>query len=114
MAKDDYPVIVYQILAYLYNCLKSGVPIEEKYLVAQGELFSINTEYWKFIIYNLVKDELIEGVTLQSVWGKKYPIVQNIGDAGITPKGIQYLTDNSFINKAKEMLKDVKAIIPFT
>ena len=22
MAKDDYQVIVYQILAYLYNCLK--------------------------------------------------------------------------------------------
>ena len=32
MAKDDYHVIVYQILAYLYQCLKKGKKIEEKNL----------------------------------------------------------------------------------
>ncbi len=28
MSKDDYPVIVYQILTYLYTQLKKGEPIE--------------------------------------------------------------------------------------
>lgn len=28
MARDDYHVIVYQILAYLYQCLKNGSPVD--------------------------------------------------------------------------------------
>ena len=28
MAKNDYPVIVYQILSYLYKCLKSGDDVQ--------------------------------------------------------------------------------------
>ena len=27
MAKDDYHVIVYQILSYLYTCLKKDLPV---------------------------------------------------------------------------------------
>lgn len=113
MVKDDYDVIVYQILAYLYNCLKKDITIDSQYLQAQGELFNINDTYWRFIIYNLSHDGLIDGVILQTVWGEKYPIVENLKDTGITPKGIQYLTDNSFMKKAKELLKDPKSIIPF-
>lgn len=30
MAKDDYFVIVYQILSYLYKCLKEGTRIDER------------------------------------------------------------------------------------
>lgn len=37
----------------------------------------------------------------------------DIKDIMITPKGIEYLTDNSFLNKAKEFLKDIRAIVPF-
>ena len=28
MAKNDYPVIVYQILSYLYKCLKNGDDVQ--------------------------------------------------------------------------------------
>lgn len=113
MTKDDYEVIVYQILAYLYNCLKKDIKIETKYLEPQGKLFIINTQYWQFIIYNLYNDALIDGISLTKVWGDKYPLISELEDIGITPKGIQFLTDNSFINKATEMLKDAKSIIPF-
>ena len=113
MAKDDYEVIVYQILAYLYQCLKKDMDIDKQYLDPQGEMLNINTKYWQFIIYNLVKDELIEGVVLNKVWGEKYPLIEELENMNITPKGIQFLTDNSFIQKAKEMLKDTKSIIPF-
>lgn len=30
MAKDDFHVLVYQILAYLYQCLKSGETVNPK------------------------------------------------------------------------------------
>ena len=113
MAKDDYPVIVYQILAYLYSCLKSDIKVDESYLFPQGKLFNINTNYWKFIIFNLVDGGYVEGVVLEQVWGQKYPNVIDLEEISITPLGIQYLTDNSFIAKAKEMLKDAKSIIPF-
>jgi YjcQ protein. len=113
MAKDDYEVIVYQILAYLYQCLKKDMDIEEQYLKPQGKLFDINTKYWQFIIYNLVKDGLIEGGVLNKVWGEKYPLIEELENMNITTKGIQFLTDNSFIQKAKEMLKDAKSIVPF-
>lgn len=113
MAKDDYQVIVYQVLAYLYQCLKKDIEIEEKYLVSQGKLFNINSSYWSFIMSNLVEDGLVKGPTLKKVWGMKYPLIENLEDISITPKGIQYLTDNAFIKKATEVLKDTKAIIPF-
>lgn len=113
MAKDDYPVIVYQILAYLYNCLKKDIKVDASNLVAQGKLFNVNTNYWQFIMTNLVEEGYIDGVKIERVWGEKYPVVNSLEDIGITPKGIEYLTDNSFIKKAKEMLKDVKAIVPF-
>jgi hypothetical protein len=113
MAKDDYEVIVYQILAYLYQCLKKDLKIDVKHLEAQGKLFVINTKYWKFIMYNLVKDGLIDGITLTKVWGEDLPLIEDLESISITPKGIQFLTENSFISKAKDLLKDTKSIIPF-
>ncbi|CQR25881.1 YjcQ protein [Streptococcus varani] len=113
MAKDDYHVIVYQILAYLYNCLKKGLDVDTKHLQPQGKLFNINSIYWRFILFNLMNDGYIDGITLTKVWGEKYPQVDDLENIGITPAGIQFLTDNSFMEKAKELLKDTKSIIPF-
>lgn len=113
MAKDDYGVIIYHILSYLYKFFKKNIKVDKSYLEPQGELFNINTNYWTFIIYNLVKDGYIDGVTLTNVWGENYPIISNLENMKITPKDIEYLTDNSFIQKAKELLKDTKAIITF-
>ena len=110
MARDDYGVIIYQILSYLYNCLKKDIKVDKSYLEPQGKLYNINTNYWTFIIYNLVKDGYIEGVTLTNVWGEDYPIISDIENMRITPKGIEYLTDNSFIQKAKELLKDTNLV----
>ena len=41
MAKDDYYVIVYKILAYLYTKLKAGEEIEPEMLMYNGTLFQI-------------------------------------------------------------------------
>lgn len=42
MAKDDYYVIVYKILAYLYIQLKKGEAVEPEMLMYDGTLFQIN------------------------------------------------------------------------
>ncbi len=46
MAKDDYHVIVYQILAYLYKCLKNGIAADPEDLLP-GKLYDINPVYWE-------------------------------------------------------------------
>ena len=112
MAKDDYHVIVYQILAYLYTQLKAGDPVDPELLKPESTYLNINERYWTYIMENLRRDELVTGIKITKPWGKEV-IVMGLEDAMITPRGIEYLTDNSFLNKAKGFLKDVKAIVPF-
>lgn len=113
MAKDDYPVIVYQILSYLYQCLKAGMAVEEEYLKPGGKIFSIHPSYWAFILSHLVEDGMIEGVNLVKAWGQEFPVIEKLDKARITPAGIEYLMENHFLSKAKALLKDAKPIIPF-
>ncbi len=61
MAKNDYPVIVYQILSYLYKCLKSGDDVQSALLNYDSPMLDkINKRYWEYIMHNLVKYNLIE------------------------------------------------------
>lgn len=114
MARDDYHVIVYQILAYLYQCLKQGRNVESKNLEHNSQYFQINKDYWRYIIYHMHESGLIEGAVFIPVDEEDHPLPAQLGCVKITPAGIEYLCDNSFIKKAKEFLKDIKEIIPFT
>lgn len=112
MAKDDYHVIVYQILSYLYVQLKAGKQVDAAILLPDSKYLGINRKYWVYIMKSLINDGLIDNITITELWDGEYD-VQDLEDAMITPRGIEYLCDNFFINKAKEFLKDVKAIVPF-
>lgn len=113
MARDDYYVVVYQILSYLYYKLKKGEEIDEMQIShTGGKLIDINKKYWNYIMYNLYKDGYIEGVLLVNV-DNATPMVYNLSRCQITPKGIEFLTENSTIEKAKNFFKDIKEIIPF-
>ena len=50
MAKNDYHVIVYQILSYLYQMLKNGKKVEGKYISYDNKYFQINKNYWTYIM----------------------------------------------------------------
>ncbi len=118
MAKDDFHVLVYQILAYLYQCLKSGEAVNPKQISIESDFFKFNSQeinprYWAYIIHNLCRLELIDGVVFAKIDSLPYPHPINLDNCMITPAGIEYLTDNAFVAKAKDFLKDVKAIAPF-
>ena len=118
MAKDDYHVIAYQILAYLYQCLKHGTDVDISLLMPTSVYFQtngapLNRKYWAYILYHLQKDDLIEGIAFVKADGVSVPYPADIGRCAITPRGIEYLTGNSFMEKAKAFLKDVKEITPF-
>lgn len=53
MAKDDYYVIVYKVLAYLYLQLKSGADIDPPVLSNKGIFCNINYKYWSYIMGNM-------------------------------------------------------------
>jgi hypothetical protein len=113
MAKDDYFVIVYQILAYLYQRLKKGEKADPKALEHDSPLFKINARYWAYIIHHMSKAGLIEGVCFMDIDGLETPYPAQMEDCRITPAGIEYLCDNSLMEKAKSFLKDIKEIAPF-
>lgn len=117
MAKDDYHVIVYQILAYLYQCLKKGADVDPAMLGVDSIYFKVNGQrlnkrYWGYIVCNLQRSGLIEGVIFADFDNVKHPIPVNWEDCMITPAGIEYLTDNSFAAKARAFLKESAAFLP--
>lgn len=109
MAKDDYFVIAYSVLKYLYDCLKSGTRPSHTRLNA--DLFGIDDSYWVYIIAHLYGDGYIEGVTAFSMMGGEKGVKLH-PDFGITPKGIEYLSENSLLQKAKIIAKDIRDILP--
>ena len=119
MAKDDFHVIVYQILSYLYLCLKNGEDVDPKMLGKDSPYFIVdgrplNDRYWCYVLHHLQQLRLIEGIVFSGRidnYAFERPLCWN--ECMITPLGIEYLTDNSFLSKAREFLKDVKSIIPF-
>lgn len=112
MAKDDYFVIVYKILAYLYTSLKTGNPIDPECLMYDGSMFQINRKYWVYILFNMEEQGLIRGLSNVKV-GDGYYVKEQLPECEITPKGIEYLCNNSLFEKAEEFLKDIKEITPF-
>lgn len=114
MARNDYHVIVYQILAYLYQCLKCGSDVNAQMLEYNSRLIKAGNEtYWNYIMWNMHQNGLIDGVVFVHLDNLKYPVPQQLGNCQITPIGIEYLCDNSFMEKAKKFLKEVKEITPF-
>lgn len=49
MARDDYHVVVYQILAHLHVQLKAGEKINTKLLQADSNYLNINAINWSYI-----------------------------------------------------------------
>lgn len=113
MAKDDYFVIVYKILAYLYKCLKDGSKVEERLIQYDSPYIRVNEKYWSYIIWHMQKEELIEGVMFMDGGLGDVPYPFEMDKCRITPTGIACLSDNSFMQKAKKAIKDAKEMIPF-
>lgn len=77
--------------------------------------YKINQQYWQYIMINLLNDGYITGIIAeekQYMSGSKIEIA-DLGHCQITPKGIDYLNDNSFMEKARRMLDTATSIAPW-
>jgi len=111
MAKDDYFVVVYQILKYLYDCLKSGEAVELERFTLDGLQIS-NERYFNYIMLGLQEQSFITGVKNVPMVGTSVQQAKVSQTLMITPLGIEYLFENSMTERVKRTLKGVKDIVP--
>ena len=102
MAANDYHVIVYEILAYLYDCLKNGIDPDIEAIKNYQKVHGISARYWSYVLVHLLDDGYIEGAEKIKVMGAPWAHIKMMDDLAITPKGIGYLMDNSLMEKVKK------------
>lgn len=108
MAQDDMFVVMYKIIAYLYDCMKRGEePSNSEW---NADALCIPEEYWKKVVKELVEHGLIDGVAVVDTSGgcivKPY-------NPKVTMEGVQFAQENSMMAKAAKLLRDAKSSIPF-
>lgn len=104
MAKDDYDVIVYKILVYLYGCLKRKTVFSQEVFNKIIKRDSLNDDYLNDVIRMTQQEGLIEGASFVKAWGNIYIMTSDYSDLQITPTGIHCLKENSTAQKIKEAL----------
>lgn len=105
MDENDYYVLVYHILAYLYNCLKDGVDVDMTKLTPQW--LEINERYFEYIFDTLADEGYIQNKAYDVDMAGKH--LRN--DIMISPLGISFLHENSTIQKVKNSIKNISDII---
>lgn len=111
MARDDYFVLAYRILAYLYACVKEGAEPDMEYLSYKDPHFDVHEGYWNYVIKHLYRDGHIYGIALVPLIGSKEPGIK-YRKLEITPEGIRFLQENPTMSKAADFLRTLKDITP--
>lgn len=106
MSKDDYRVIKYKVLLYLYACLKRRIIFDQAtYDKAIGK--EAVDESYLANIYRMMQEEgLIDGAAVTRAWGSVAVMVSEESDIRITARGIGYLEENGTMKKVGRYLTD--------
>lgn len=103
MAKDDYFVLVNKFLRYLYKCLKRSSSPDLNLLAPNTQDFPVSEEYFCYMLTHLLADGYIEGIAECKTIGGPVQLKETTG-LSITPKGIEYLEENSTMKRVTELL----------
>lgn len=111
MAKDDYSVILYRLLVYLYACKKRKIMFDSMTFQEAVKRNIENEQYFYDILEMAQEEGVIRGAKFKKAWGQdKIPLFDE-SELEITPAGIRYLEENSTMKKIGEVLKDAADII---
>jgi len=108
MAKDDYFVIMYRILVYLYACDKEGSEFNPKAI--SFERMGIPESYWTNVIEDMLDHKYLKGATIEEFCGGAKLVEWD--RPRITQEGVEFISENSNMAKAKKVLKELKETIP--
>lgn len=103
MAKDDYFVLVYKLLRYLYRCLKTNTPASWEIVAPHTKDFPIGEEYFVYLLSHLLTDGYIEGIAEVKGVGRPTQFKPTSGLA-ISPRGIAYLEENATMKRVGSFL----------
>ena len=109
MAQNDFFPIVYRILAALYKNLKEDK--ENQKDLFNHELYDVKKKFFDYILKYIVDEEFVD-TTYYKPYDNKIEFF-NLSNMQITPKGIEYLNENSVMNKTKNFFQELKSSIPF-
>ena len=107
MASDDMHVVMYKILSYLYSCMKAGTEANPANI--SFEALGINKPYWTFIMLQLIEHGYVKGFMIRNADNGTSVIPVN---PSVTMEGVEFLSENSMMARARQFLKDVKDTIP--
>lgn len=110
MARDDYDVLVFKILTYLYRKFKDNY-IDDMYLFPLTDDFPIREDYFISIFEDLQDKGYIKNLVLTKAWGGDI-VGYDLSKLQITGDGIAYLRDNSRMKKLINLIKEARAIMP--
>ena len=95
MAKDDYEVIVYRMLVYLYAVLKREIAFDAVTFAEAVRKDVKSRAYFDKALEMMQEEGLIRGLVFVPAWGGDVIMASGIQDAEITPAGIRYLKENA-------------------
>lgn len=96
MSADDFDVIAYKLLSYLYECLKEGVPPNGE---KAREVAGCNPVYFSAAIDSLKAEGYIIG-TIVKEWSGEIVLFE----VNLTQSGARYLSENSNMANVKKWL----------
>lgn len=111
MAKDDYDVLVFKILVYLYACLKRKILFNQVTFDRGICRDRIDDGYFIDILRMVQEEGLITGVATVHAWDSVYMLLSDLREMRITPAGIHYLKENGTMRKGQKALTGAADII---
>ena len=111
MAQDDMHVLIYKVLAYLYDCMKKGEQPDRGMLSCNGMLFgSVPESYWNSVWIQMLDKELVKGVGVAHYDNSAHVI---LASPEVTLDGVEFMQENTMMKKALKVLQDAKSSLPF-
>lgn len=110
MAKNDYEVLVFKILLYLYGVLKREISFDLETFDAMIERKEISEGYFVDVLSMMQEERLIRDLSFKNAWGGERLLLSDLRDARITPEGIRYLTENATMEKVKRHFLDAVSL----
>ncbi|MBP2057005.1 hypothetical protein J2Z60_000167 [Lactobacillus colini] len=102
MSKDDYDVLAFKVLLYLYAIFKGKQVFDIN--IFKKAVTNIDDGYLNRILSMMKDEKLIQGLAFQKVWGNEKIIINDLSDMSITSDGIHYLLENKRMTKVKKLL----------
>lgn len=104
MAKDDYDVLVYKILLYLYAVFKRKKVFDEEEFKEALKVKEISEEYLINILNSMQEENLIKGLSFINPWGGEVLLSNDYSCMKIKADGIHYLSENGKMKKVRDFL----------